>query len=193
MKPILALNANSVALMPFGFIRSLDSPTLEFNAKRQWFGERDIGIKQYARLFQKNNVKIMIKPQIWVWKGEFTGLIMMNSEDKWQQLESSYEEFIITYAKIAQEINADILCIGTELEKFVTNRPEFWKSLIKKIRVAYKGKLTYAANWDEFKKIPFWDELDFIGIDAYFPLTDLKSPKVIDFEKGWLLHKKSNI
>ena len=80
----------------------------------------------------------------------------MHSEEQWGILEESYSAFILTYAKAAQELHADILCIGTELEKFVINRPYYWRKLIKEIREIYKGKLTYAANWDEFKRVPFW-------------------------------------
>jgi hypothetical protein len=45
------------------------------------------------------------------------------------------------------------------------------------IRKIYTGKLTYAANWDDFDKVPFWKELDYIGIDAYFPLSDAATTK----------------
>ncbi len=72
----------------------------------------------------------------------------------------------------------------------VANRPAYWKTLIKKIREIYKGKLTYAANWDEFKRVSFWNELDYIGVDAYFPLSDKKTPTVADFENGWKTHKE---
>ena len=50
--------------------------------------------------------------------------------------------------------------------------------------------MTYAANWDEYKRVVFWDDLDFIGIDAYFPLSDLQSPTIEDFEMGWKNHKQ---
>jgi len=93
------------------------------------------------------------------------------------------------YAAIAQETNAALFCIGTELEKFVISRPAYWNVLIQEIKKVYKGKLTYAANWDEFKRVPFWRELDCIGIDAYFPVTDKKTPTVEEFEAGWQPHK----
>ena len=38
IKPILNVNANTVAVMPFGFLQSLDSPELKFNMERQWWG-----------------------------------------------------------------------------------------------------------------------------------------------------------
>lgn len=190
---VLKVQSNYVALMPFGFIKELSAPKITHNTNRQWFGETKRGLLQYAKEFQTKGVKVMVKPQIWVWKGEFTGNIEMDSEEKWTILEQSYSKFIFTYAKASQEINADILCIGTELEKFVKNRPKYWQKLIIEIRKIYKGKLTYAANWDEFKRVPFWGEIDFIGVDAYFPLSDKKSPTVKELEIGWIPHKEEII
>ena len=47
----------------------------------------------------------------------------------------------------------------------------------------------YGANWHrEFEEIPFWDTLDFIGIQAYFPLTKNKGPSVDELVKGWTSH-----
>ncbi|AZJ33196.1 glycoside hydrolase [Tenacibaculum sp. Mcav3-52] len=187
------VSANYVTLMPFAFVKSLSSPNVIYDSKKQWFGETKEGVKQYAKEFQQSKIKIMLKPQIWVWNGVYTGTIKMKSEDEWRELEQSYEDFILVFAKVAEEINAEIFCIGTELEQFVINRPEYWKKLIKKIRKVYSGKLTYAANWDEFKRVDFWEDLDFIGIDAYFPLSDQKSPTLKDFEKGWQPHKNEII
>jgi ppGpp synthetase/RelA/SpoT-type nucleotidyltranferase len=127
----------------------------------------------------------MVKPQIWIWRGVFTGGLKMESEESWQELEKSYEDFILTYAVLAEESKAEIFCIGTELEQFVVNRPEFWNQLISKIRKVYKGKLTYAANWDEYDRTPFWASLDFIGIDAYFPLSEAQTPSVEELKEGW--------
>jgi hypothetical protein len=187
--PVLKVQSNYVALMPFGFIKELASPKITHNTNKQWFGETEKGLLQYAKLFQQERVHIMVKPQIWVWRGAFTGNIKMDSEENWKILEGSYRNFILTYAKAAESLNAEILCIGTELEQFVMNRPTYWKKLIQDIRNIYKGKLTYAANWDEFKRVPFWKDLDFIGIDAYFPLSEKKTPTIAEFESGWKAHK----
>ncbi|MGB5319706.1 glycoside hydrolase family 113 [Eudoraea sp.] len=181
----LEINADHAAVMPFGFVRDLNSPEIIFDTDRQWYGETQGGAKQYIELLRSNNVKVMLKPQIWISKGQFTGGLKMISEENWQKFETSYEDFMLTYALLAQESKAEILCIGTELEQFVKNRPEFWVQLIQKIRKVYKGKLTYAANWDEYKRTPFWEDLDFIGIDAYFPLSDAKTPTVEQLKEGW--------
>ena len=189
VEPVVKVNANYASIMPFGFLKNINAPDLIYSSERQWFGETLEGSRQYISELQKGNIKIMIKPQVWVWKGEFTGDIFMKSEADWKQLENSYSAFILDYAKLAQEVDAEIFCIGTELELFVKYRPNFWTDLIKRIKSVYKGKLTYAANWDEYRRVPFWFELDFIGIDAYFPVSDMKTPTVEDCKKGWQGHK----
>lgn len=188
--PVVNVNANYAAIMPFGFIKNLSHPEIMFNTERQWYGETREGAKQYAKELVKKNLKIMLKPQIWVWRGEFTGYIEMKNEADWKTLEEAYSAFILEYAELAQHINADIFCIGTELEKFIENRPDYWLDLIENIKEKYKGKLTYAANWDEFKRTPFWKELDFIGVDAYFPVSESKTPTIKECLQGWDAHKQ---
>ena len=189
--PVLHVNANYCAIMPFGFIKSLNHPDIVFNTKRQWFGETREGAQQYIETLKAKGLKIMMKPQIWVWRGEFTGYIEMDNEAQWKQLEASYSKFILEHASLAEETQVEILCIGTELERFVVNRPEYWENLIQEIKKIYKGQLTYAANWDEFKRTPFWEDLDYIGVDAYFPVSDSKTPSVNECIKGWKPHVKT--
>ncbi len=177
--------ANYAAVMPFGFIRDIENPELHFNSDRQWFGERREGVKQYIEMLQQNNIEVMLKPQIWISRGEFTGYLKMASEEDWKKLEASYKEFVLLYAEVAEETNAAIYCIGTELEQFTVERPQFWNDLIAEVKKVYKGKLTYAANWDEYKRFPFWKDLDYIGVDGYFPVSALKTPTVEDAQKGW--------
>ncbi|MCB0465345.1 MAG: glycoside hydrolase [Aequorivita sp.] len=183
--PLKKIKANYAAIMPFGFIKSIKHPEIIYNQKRQWFGETRQGAKQYIGMLHKSNIAVMMKPQIWVWNGEFTGLVKMASEADWLELENSYRSFITDFAKVAEEENVEILCIGTELEKFIEHRPEYWRNLIEQIRTIYKGKLTYAANWDEYKRVPFWDVLDYIGVDAYFPVSESKTPTVAEARDGW--------
>ncbi|WP_420603981.1 glycoside hydrolase family 113 [Flagellimonas sp.] len=183
--PILNVKANYAAVMPFGFARHLNAPNIVFDTDRQWYGETRRGAKQYIALLQKNGVKIMLKPQIWIWRGEFTGDLLMKSEEDWKTLEESYSNFILTYARLAEETKVEIYCIGTELEEFVKNRPQFWQELISKVRNVYHGKLTYAANWDEYTRVPFWTKLDYVGVDAYFPLSAERHPTMEQLKDGW--------
>ena len=191
--PVVRVNANYAAIMPFGFIRSVDKPEISHNTDRQWFGETRAGAKQYIELLQKNGIKVMVKPQIWISHGAFTGYLKMNTEEDWETLETSYRSFIMEYAGLAAETNAELFCIGTELEQFIINRPDYWKTLITEIKAVYKGRLTYAANWDEYKRVPFWKDLDYIGVDAYFPVSDSKTPTAEESRAGWQRWKEEII
>ena len=193
IQPVLQLNANHASVMPFGFIRNTSHPELIYNSDRQWFGETLTGAKQYIDLLHKNKIQVMLKPQIWIYHGEFTGLLKMESEENWKLLEDSYKSFILDFAQLAQDTNVLLFCIGTELEQFIQHRPQFWKDLIIEIRRIYKGKITYAANWDEYKRVPFWKELDFIGVDAYFPISNSKTPSIEESKNAWLPWKEEMI
>ncbi|QDO94539.1 glycoside hydrolase [Formosa sediminum] len=184
IKPLVNIHANYAAIMPFGFIQDLNHPHVKYNTERQWFGKTKTGAKHYIETLQKQHMQIMLKPQIWVRHGEFTGHITMNSEAHWKTLETSYSKFILEYAKLAEDSNVDMFCIGTELERFISARPKFWNTLILEIKKVYSGKLTYAANWDEYENTPFWDRLDYIGINAYFPVSPNKTPSFEDAMQG---------
>ncbi len=191
IKPILRVNANTVAVMPFGFLDNLQSPDLKFNLQRQWWGERLEGVRETVQLLHKDSLEVMIKPQIWIRGGEFTGDIRMNSEADWKIFEECYQDFIMLYAELAEEEKVGILAIGTELFGFVNERPDFWRELIPEIRRIYKGKLTYSENWDKAGRVVFWKELDFIGVNAYFPLNQESSPNLQQLKDGWKSHKSA--
>jgi len=185
IKPVQDLNANYAAVMPFGFVPEIDKPQIVYSTDRQWYGETREGGRNYVTQLHKGGIQVMMKPQIWIRHGEFTGYLKMETEEEWLALETSYRTFILDYAVLAQEEQTALFCIGTELEQFVVHRPEFWQQLITDIKSVYKGKLTYAANWDEYKRTPFWDQLDYIGIDAYFPVCEDQTPSVACAIEGW--------
>jgi hypothetical protein len=185
IQSVIEVNANWVTLMPFGFMKTTSEVSIQYNTKRQWWGETKEGISATATEFHSEKIKIMLKPQIWIPNGGFTGQIAMKNEQDWITFEKNYETFILSYAQVASDLQLDLFCIGTELNNFVISRPEFWKQLLLKIKKIYKGKLTYAENWDTYQDVPFIKELDYIGIDAYFPLVNEKTPTVAAIEKAW--------
>ncbi len=137
-------------------------------------------------------IKIMLKPHIWLSKienGKWRSDIEMETEQDWNTWFENYNQTIIKYAELAEQLQMEQFCIGTELETTVYEKPDQWKALIQKVRAIYKGKLTYAANWDnEYKKVPFWGELDYIGIQAYFPISVKDDPALLELENYWRKH-----
>lgn len=183
LKPKEKVNANYLSFMPYGYIPD-GGTKLVFDSDRQWWGEKRQGTIDMIRTAKSEGYKIMLKPHVWKGHGEFTGNHTYSNNSEWEEFESSYTAYILAFAKIAEQEKVDLFCIGTEWGKFVEQRPQFWKELIEKVKNTYSGKLTYAANWDEYRKVSFWKELDFIGVDAYFPLTEVKTPNKDQISKA---------
>lgn len=66
-----------------------------------------------------------------------------------------------------------------------------WRVIIAEVRKVYSGKLTYAANFTEFEQVRFWDALDYIGVQAYFPLAKNHNPSLQELTQSWNFHLPS--
>lgn len=177
------INANWLSIMPYGFIRN-GSFKIEYNHEWQWWGEKEEGVLKIIRSSKLNGYKIMLKPHIWITQGKYTGNLIADNETDWQELEKTYRNYVLYYAKIAQNEKVELFCIGTEWKSFIAKRKKFWINLIQEIKSIYDGKITYAANWDEYHLTPFWDKLDLIGLDAYFPISEKKTPSIEEIENN---------
>jgi hypothetical protein len=58
----------------------------------------------------------------------------------------------------------------------VSNRTGDWLALIRTARHHFSGEVTYAAKLIEATRIRFWGALDYIGVNAYVPLTTSARP-----------------
>jgi len=126
-------------------------------------------------------MKVMLKSHVDVKTGEWRGEIIPSEE--WF---ASYKSFLVHYAQLASRYNIELFSVGTELSNTTIPRWQgLWDELIKEIRQVFPGRLVYCANWDEYKDVGFWDKLDFIGIDAYFPLTAKKDPAKEELISAW--------
>lgn len=126
-------------------------------------------------------MNIMLKPHVDLYSGEWRALIQPDDQGDWFR---SYTAMITRQARLSADLDVEMLCIGTEL--VVATQAQFtsaWRSVIDSVKKYYRGNLTYAANWNgafsagittpEFAQVLFWDRLDYIGIDAYYPVTGL--------------------
>jgi len=189
MDALKEVNAEWIALVPYGFSRGLKDPKIRYNLDRQWWGEKEEGIKKCISLAHENDIKVMLKPQVYI-HGAWVGDVTFDNEAEWLEWEKGYSEYIHFYGRLAFENDVELFCIGTEYKLAVQQRPQFWRKLIEDIRCYYPGRLIYSSNWDGYDKVPIWDELDYIGISSYFPLTDDKTPSARTLDKKWKPIKK---
>jgi hypothetical protein len=185
MEQLVALGVEWACVIPTQYQQRYNSPQI-FPVKGK--SASDESLASAIRKLHNLKIKIMLKPHLDLVEsaGKWRGDIGFSDPDEWQKWFESYTAFILHYATIAAQENVEIFCIGTELSNAALTQPQFWLDLIKKAREVYKGQLTYAANWnDEFSQIKFWNELDYAGVDPYFPLVTGSRPSVEQLKEVW--------
>ena len=98
--------------------------------------------------------------------GKWRGQIAPASISAWF---ASYTGLVMTFAQLAQAEHAEIIDLGTEFDSLQSDSGE-WLNLISAVRRVYSGQLTYSANW-AIQYPSFGWALDFLSIDAFFPLS----------------------
>lgn len=181
---IIDLNADWVALMPYAFT-SESNPEVTYDNEKQWWGEKSSGIIKSIEYAKEKKIKVLLKPHVWVRGQGWTGDFNLDSNEDWEKWERSYTSYIMNHARLADSMNVEAFCVGLEFKNIVKVRPEFWFELIRNVRSIYHGQITYSANWDNYQNITFWNEVDFIGISAYFPLSQSETPSVEELKTAW--------
>ncbi|MBF9222973.1 glycoside hydrolase family 113 [Hymenobacter ruricola] len=196
LAPLLRDHVTWIAQMPFGWQADAAAPTIRLNTarptgRRGLWGESDAGLTYTARLARQHGIRTLLKPHLWVrGHGAWPGDVNMASPADWDAWFASYSAFLLHYAQLAETAHFDALCIGTELlHATEPAHDKAWRGLIRQVRRVYHGPLTYAANWrGEYRQIRFWDALDYVGIQAYFPLSPAAGPSLETLVAGWQPH-----
>ncbi|MEM2940519.1 MAG: hypothetical protein QW304_03090 [Thermoproteota archaeon] len=130
-------------------------------------------------------MKVMLKPMVDPLDGHWRGEIPSSAE--WFE---SYASFINRWAGFSETHGVDILCIGCEFNANDWDE-ENWRKIVAGVRERYSGPITYAANHDNYQNVKWWDSLDYVGIDAYFPLTNKDNPTLEELTQAWERHAEA--
>jgi len=193
MESLVSHHVNWISQTPFGWQDGHQNPEINFQRNRSSSEERENRLANTAQVAREKGIKTLLKPHIWLTNanGKWRSDINMNSEEEWDSWFDHYETFILHYARLAEQYDFEGLCIGTELYITTSQHEQKWRNIIAKIRKVYSGQLTYAANfYKEYEEIQFWDALDYIGIQAYFPLSNQENPSLKELKKGWIPHRR---
>ncbi len=177
LKALRSDGVNAVALVPYGWTR-IGSVRIGSFGRHSW--ESDEGIREMARVAHALGMKVMLKPGMWVRGGRYAGSLKFTSQAREEAWFVAYQKFIDHYARLATEVHADIFCVGGEFVHLSTDTAA-WRHVIARVRKLYPGPLTYAANFGgEFGHIKFWDALDYLGLQEYYPLpANLSTASVV--------------
>ena len=165
----------------------------------------DNSVLRYLKELKRRQYKILFYPMLAVdnhaksWRGHITGC----SEDVYEffNKDKGYNEFILHYANLVKG-KVDAFIIGSELigiTQIRNHKHEFLAvtalvNLAKQVRKILGNEvlITYAADWSEYHHTdggwynldPLWssEDINFIGIDAYFPITNINKAIISDSE-----------
>lgn len=129
-------------------------------------------------------LKVMLKPHVDALSGDWRGTFQPEDPEIWF---NNYIDMMMTFAHIAKNEGVEILSIGCEFVDLTTAEYSLdWRKVIQTIRNVYDGPLVYAANWGrEALQVEFWNDLDFIGIDSYYELTNKTDPEIDELLTAW--------
>ncbi len=149
----------------------------------------DADVRHAIRTAHAEGMNVMLKPHVDLWndpnhwRGEI-GLTFTPAQ--WNTWFASYTAMITHYAELAAEEGVEQFSVGTELNA-TTAREAQWRAVIAAVGAEFDGTLTYAGDWTNALAVPWWDALDLIGVDAYYPLADdgNNSPTATELADAW--------
>jgi len=166
---------------------TIDTTSIGFVPGRS---NNDSEIVHLIKKGQSIGLKVALKPHVDLsrdgshWRGE----IGQNfNAAQWTAWFSSYNTYMQHISTLGAQNNVDMIIVGTELS--LTEAQEaHWRDIIKTIRSTFKGLLVYGSNWDIANgahSVNWWDSIDLIGVDAYFPVATHASPSLDELVQGW--------
>ena len=174
------LGSSAITVVPTWYMKSATASGIAPDVEKT---PSDGSLARVIELIQDAGMKVILKPHIDVIDDTYRGTIQPVDRDEWFR---SYEEFIHHYASLATSHEVDMFVVGTEL-KTLSPETDRWRTLIRATRDRFFGPITYAANWDEVDQVQYWDDLDAIGVDAYYPLSPEgeAAPTMRTLKHGW--------
>ncbi len=134
-------------------------------------------------------LKVMLKPHVDLardpghWRGDIGTAFA--DEASWTAWFDSYRAAVNHYADLAASSGAEQFCAGCELQG-TSHREADWRRTVAAVRARFSGPVLYAANHDgEEFRLTWWNAVDAIGVDAYYPLARGNAPTVDELTKAW--------
>jgi len=177
---IAAIGADTVSLVVDARQENVSSTRIYLDQRTTPSADPLIDIIKYAK---GKKLRVVLMPIVLLddpgndWRGTL-------KPTKWDAWFISYREMMTQYSWIAQAAGVDILVVGSELVSS-EDKVDEWTRTISWIRGIYKGRLTYSSNWDHYKSVKIWDQLDMMGMNSYYKLGNDRNVKVEEIEQRW--------
>jgi hypothetical protein len=177
------MGTNWISITPFGRIERLDDThvAMDFEAP---YADNRTAIHTMIAQAHARGMQVLLIPHLWVETGGWRGEIDPGTPEGWEAYQASYRAFVLSWARDAALAGADAFSIGVECKSWSGRFGGYWRALIEDVRASFHGLLTYSANWDEADSVLFWDQLDVVGINAFYPLADHEDATFEEYLEG---------
>ncbi len=179
-----------ISITPFGRIWDLSSTEIDMDFEAP-YEENRLAVRAMIAQARARGMHVLVIPHLWVETGGWRGEIDPGSPEGWVDYQEAYRDFVLAWARDAGEAGADAFSIGVECKSWSGRFAPYWRSLIADVRAVFDGPLTYSANWDEAEDVLFWDQLDLIGINAFYPLADHAGASFEEYVAGAMRARES--
>jgi hypothetical protein len=176
------LGVNWVSIHPYGGLA--DDGTVGHSRIDRLYDDPS-WLQRAIREAHAKGLKIAITPHLAYWRTRFSyrSEICFDDDASWRRFFETYQEFIVKVADLSED--ADALVVGSELDGTIQHDAE-WRKVIAAVRGTFHGPITYASGWDAYTRVKFWDALDVVCVDGYFPLVDHDGmPTDAELQRGW--------
>lgn len=180
---IADLGADSVLISNAGYQEHAGSESFKIDPEvtpspEQW--------EEIFRIAHGNGLRVILMPIILLSDPRGTEWRGVINPPNWSDWVDQYREFLLYFARIAAKSNVEVFMVGSELISAEKNvHVEQWRQLIRDVRKVFPGKLSYSSNWDHYKHVEFWDELDLIGMTSYYKLSSEPNPSLEKLVDAW--------
>ncbi len=178
---IQGAGAQWVSFLFTGFLDRADSTYVDrFGPKTV----RDDRLEKTTRRAREMGLQVMYLPIVHLrhtGEDDWRGSLRPKDPNAWF---SSYMDFILHYADLAQAWGVGIFSGGSEFCSLEA-RESMWRWVFRNLRGRFAGYLTYSFNWDHAEEARFQDMLDFVGMTAYWSLTKKNDPTLEELTDSW--------
>lgn len=167
------LDADYIILVPNGLQETAQSENISYTTKAN-VGDEEL--RQMIAYAKSLGLRVALKPTVNCMNGTWRAHINffdvdVHCEPKWSNWFTSYTEFQLHYAKIAQETGCYMFIAGCEMVMSERREGE-WRKLIQDIKKVYHGLVSYNTDKYQEDHINWWDEVDVISSSGYYPIQD---------------------
>ncbi len=180
---IAGTGANWVAIIPTQFMDSATSDTMAPENGGEGRTASDEAVAKAIDDAHARGLKVMLKPHIDISDDTTRWDIQPAHPAIWF---ANYARMMADYATLAETHDVELLAVGTELVNVTgADYYNYWAGVIGGVRAVYHGPITYAGSTTECDYLSFGGLLDYLGLDVYFPLSDLAEPTLEELMSGW--------